>query len=240
MAIQQKPCTWPRPVGCGDWASGLPTLAGDRVSLREVRGGDAASLVRYLTAPPVARFIAPAPPTTAGFARFIRWSHAQRRKGTHLSFGIVPANSGTAVGVIQFWAVEADFATAEWGFALGEPFWGTGLFVEAARLALNFAFETLHVKRLEARSVDRNNRGNGILRKLGATPEGTLRNGFRSGGSVRNHVMWSLLAEEWRAGSISGVFAPRPALGTIDGGGSRLSLATAEGDAAELCAAGCR
>lgn len=180
-----------------DWRLGLPALGGGLVSLREVRAADAASLVGQLATSPVVRFIAPAPPTAGGFGRFISWARSQRRKGTHLSFAIVPANNRHAVGLIQFWPVEADFSTAEWGFAIGEGFWGTGIFVESARLALGFAFRTLGVKRLEARSVDVNDRGNGVLRKLGAIPEGRLRGSFRSGGVVREQVMWSILAEEW-------------------------------------------
>ena len=40
-------------------------------------------------------------------------------------------------------ALELDpgFGTAEWGFAIGQAFWGTGLFVEAAELVLAFAFD---------------------------------------------------------------------------------------------------
>jgi RimJ/RimL family protein N-acetyltransferase len=43
------------------------------------------------------------------------------------------------------------FSTAEWGFAVGSAFWGTGVFRESAELLLAFAFETIGVHRLEAR-----------------------------------------------------------------------------------------
>jgi RimJ/RimL family protein N-acetyltransferase len=108
----------------------------------------------------------------------------------------VPSGELKPVGVLQLWPVEPDFSTSEWGFAVGEAFWGTGLFLAAAELALQFAFEELSVIRLEARAVESNGRGNSALRKLGARPEGTLRRSFRSRGVVANHVMWSILADD--------------------------------------------
>jgi ribosomal-protein-alanine N-acetyltransferase len=182
-----------------DWHRGLPSLANGGARLRELRAADAASLLRHVSTPSVCRYIAPAPSTLEGFRRFIRWTKKQRRAGTHLCFGIVPRGQTDAVGVLQIWPIEEDFSTAEWGFALGETFWGTGLFSEAVQLMLQFAFETLGVFRLEARAVDANVRGNGVLRKLGATREGVLRGGFKDGDAVIDHVMWSILAPEWLA-----------------------------------------
>ena len=101
--------------------------------------------------------------------------------------------------MIQFWPIEPDFSTAEWGFALGEEFWGTGLFVRSARLVLDVMFSQLGLRRLEARAVDANTFANRALEGLGATREGVLREGFHHGSVVRDHVMWSILAAEWHA-----------------------------------------
>jgi len=73
------------------------------------------------------------------------------------------------------WSMGSAFNTAEWGFVVGGPLWGTGLFVQRARLMLDFAFDELHVHRLEARAAVDNGRGKGVLAKLGVTREGTLR-----------------------------------------------------------------
>ena len=200
MAVQQSSNESQRRVNRPEnWRHRLPTLSNAVVTLRELRAPDAASLLEHLANPSVGKYIAPPPRTVDWFKHFIRWSQAQRRHGTHLCFGIVPCGHAKAVGVVQIWPIEPDFSTAEWGFALGEAFWGTGLFVEAAHLLFEFAFETLSVARLEARAVDTNGRGNGVLRKLGATGEGRLRGGSRLGESVRDQVMWSILAEEWNA-----------------------------------------
>ena len=51
----------------------------------------------------------------------------------------------------------------------------------------------------EARAAVDNVRGNAALKKLGAVPEGVLRKCFLASGAYRDHVMWSILAAEWRA-----------------------------------------
>ena len=182
-----------------DWRSGLPELGDAVVTMRELRGGDARSLVMHLNDPRVSRYAAPCPSTAAGFFRFIRWTHAERRLGKIACFGLVPAGARWAVGVIQLWPIERGFSTAEWGFALGQAFWGSGLFEHGARLVLDAVFADLGVYRREARAVDVNLRGNRILEKLGAKKDGVLRGGFRDGAVVRDQVMWSILAPEWLA-----------------------------------------
>ena len=94
--------------------------------------------------------------------------------------------------------LEPGFATAEWGFALGSAFWGTGMFVDGAEMVVDFAIETLGVRRLEARAAVANGRGNGALRKLGAVQEGVLRRSFLKNGQFLDQMLWSILSEEWR------------------------------------------
>jgi RimJ/RimL family protein N-acetyltransferase len=180
-----------------EWRRGLPELGDGTVVLRELRLRDAQALVDHLHHSAVMKYIAPCPSTVEGFRRFIRWTHTERRNGRHVCYGIIPPGQTTPVGIVQIWPIERDFSTAEWGFALGESYWGTGLFVRGARLFIDMVFGTLGVFRLEARAVEENPRGNGVLRKLGAAAEGVLRGGFREGDVVRNYVMWSILESEW-------------------------------------------
>ena len=174
------------------------TAAG--VTLRELRLSDASSLLAMLTTTEVVRYLSPTPTTVHGFEQFIVWTHSERAAGNYACFAIVPCGMTTAVGVIHVRRLERGSATAEWGFALGSAFWGTGLFAQGAQLVLDFAFETIGVERLEARTCVQNGRGNGALHKLGAVAEGVLRRSFLCDGQYLDQVMWSILAEDWRAG----------------------------------------
>ena len=182
----------------GDWTEGLPTIWGAGVTLRELRVSDAATLLRVLTTEEVTRFISPPPTDVDGFERFIAWTQRQRSAGDYACFGVVPDECELAIGLFQLRTIGPGFGTAEWGFAFGSSFWGSGAFENSAGLILDFAFDTLGVRRLEARAAVQNGRGNGALRKLGACQEGILRGALLMPGQQLDQALWSILDEDWR------------------------------------------
>jgi ribosomal-protein-alanine N-acetyltransferase len=182
-----------------DWQTGLPVLTGKQVVLRELRISDAPALFAMLTTEEVARFISPPPTTVDGFERFIEWTLQQRRAGVYACFAVTLRGFDTAIGIFQVREIAANFAAAEWGFAIGSPFWGTGVFQEGAQLMLEFVFDTIEVHRLEARAAVENGRGNGALRKIGAVREAILRQSFLRGGRYLDQVLYSILQDDWRA-----------------------------------------
>ncbi|HMB79908.1 MAG TPA: GNAT family N-acetyltransferase [Vicinamibacterales bacterium] len=188
-----------------DWRDSLPMLAGTTVTLREMRASDAASLFALLTTEEVSRFISPPPNTVEGFERFIGWAARQRSVGTYVCFAVTIDATDTAIGIFQLRQLEPGFATAEWGFALGSAYWGSGVFQEGAELLLRFAFDTVGVHRLEARAAVPNGRGNGALRKMGAVQEGLLRKSFQKNGDYLDQALWTILDEDWKAKSVWGV-----------------------------------
>ena len=54
------------------------------------------------------------------------------------------------------------------------------------------------MRRLEARAVVENGRGNGALRKIGALQEGLLRRSFLKHGTYYDQVLWAILDSDWR------------------------------------------
>ena len=185
-----------------DWRAGLPVLSNQGVTLRELRISDAASLFAMLTTEEVSRFISPPPTTIEGFERFITWTIRQRTLGTYACFAVTVDGSDTAIGIFQLRELEPGFGTAEWGFAIGSPYWGTGVFQKGAELVINFAFGTVGVHRLEARAAVRNGRGNGALRKVGAVQEGVLRKSFLRRGEYLDQILWTIIDEDWQAKAV--------------------------------------
>ena len=166
--------------------------------MRELRQSDAASLHSLLSTEEVTRFWTLAPTTIDAWQRFILWTHKQRAEGGFLCFGVVPEAQQDAIGLFQVRQLEPGFDTADWDFALGSPFWGSGLFVEAAHLVAGFLFDVVGAHRLEARSAVGNPRGNGALRKIGATQEGILRKSLSRRGQYLDQILWTILDEDWR------------------------------------------
>jgi RimJ/RimL family protein N-acetyltransferase len=199
LDVQNYEAPAPAPVVSSDWRQQLPVMTGRLVRLRELRTSDAPSLFSLLTSDEVARFISPPPTTVEGFERFIAWTICQRAAGTYACFAVTIVGEDTAIGIFQLRQTEPGFSTAEWGFAVGSAFWGTGVFADSAELVLKFAFDTLGVHRLEARAALRNGRGNGALRKIGAVQEGVLRKSFLRNGEYLDQALYAIVDEDWRA-----------------------------------------
>jgi len=185
-------------VTTSDWRQKLPVLTGSMVTLRELRLSDAPSLLSMLSTEEVARFISPPPTTIEGFERFIAWTHRERAVGAYVCFAVVPHGMDTAVGIFQVRQLDPGFSTAEWGFAIGSPFWGTGVFVDGAKMVIDFTFEVIGSHRLEARAAVANGRGNGALRKMGASQEGVLRKSFLRNGEYLDQTLWTIVEDDWR------------------------------------------
>ena len=185
-------------VTSSDWQASLPVLTGMQVVLRELRASDAASLFAMLTSEEVSRFISPPPTTIEGFERFIAWTLREREAGKYVCYAVTIKGYDTAIGIFQVRELEPCFSTAEWGFAIGSAFWGTGVFQESAELVMEFAFETLGVHRLEARAAVKNGRGNGALLKIGAVQEGLLRRSFLKNGEFVDQVLYAIIEDDWR------------------------------------------
>jgi ribosomal-protein-alanine N-acetyltransferase len=199
-------------VTTSDWKEGLPVMAGSTFTLRELQLEDAPSLLAMLTTEEVSRFISPPPTTVEGFEHFITWANRERENGNYACFAVVPAGMTTAVGIFQLRSIEKGFQTAEWGFALGSQFWGTGIFAEGARLVVDFAVDVIGAHRLEARASVANGRGNGALRKIGAVQEGILRRSFLRNGMHHDQVLWGIVADDWRLQRLS----QEPSVGAIN------------------------
>jgi ribosomal-protein-alanine N-acetyltransferase len=191
-----------------DWQHGLPVLTGQQVVLRELRTSDAPSLFALLTTEEVARFISPPPTTVEGFEGFIGWTARQRAAGTYVCFAVTLHGFDTAIGIFQIRETQPGFGTAEWGFAIGSPFWGTGVFQDGAALVIEFAFKTIGIHRLEARAAVKNGRGNRALQKTGAVQECILRKSFQKNGEYLDQVLYSILEDDWRAMRMDVRFVP--------------------------------
>jgi [ribosomal protein S5]-alanine N-acetyltransferase len=185
-----------------DWRQALPVLTSSQVTLRQLRASDAPSLCALLTTEEVSRFISPPPTTVDGFERFIAWTLRQRQAGSYACFAVTIDSTDTAIGIFQLRELEPGFGTAEWGFAIGSAYWGSGVFQEGAELMIEFAFEVVGVHRLEARAAVKNGRGNGALRKIGAVQEGLLRKSFLKDGEYMDQALWTILHEDWTARTV--------------------------------------
>jgi len=184
-------------ITVSSWRNELPTLAGRMVMLREPAFHDADALLGVLSLGDCARFGLDETISELVVQDFIDRAIRNRAAGIAVTYAIALNGPRTIVGLVQVRQLDPAFEAAEWECTLMPSARGTGIFLDAARLAGSFAFGTLGVHRLEARVLLQHGRSNGALRKLGAVQEGVLRRSVRRAGEYFDQVLWSLLKEDW-------------------------------------------
>ena len=182
------------------WRAGLPVLASEHVTLRELRASDASTLYAELTAPEAKKFMWAPTPNVVAFERFIEWTHAERAVGKYICYGVVPKGKEDAYGVFELRQLQPGFLRGELGFVIAPPYWGTGVFYEGAKLLLDFAFNVVNVHRIEARAAIDNERSNAALQKLGARREGTLKDAFWRDDRFVDQYLWAILDSDGLTG----------------------------------------
>jgi len=178
------------------WRAAFPQRAG-RITLREVRASDAGFLKSLFLDADIRRFAPGLPLTPAAVEQYVAWAARLPSEGRKVCLAV--ALDTRLIGVIHAWPLEPTATTVEWGFILGRPYWGLGLFQEAAGAFVSSAVHRLGVVRLEARTALMNARGAAALTRLGARPEGVLRQAFGIDDGRLDCLLWSILATEWSA-----------------------------------------
>jgi ribosomal-protein-alanine N-acetyltransferase len=145
------------------------------------------------------------PPLTA--ARFNAYAdrygeRSFRRAATssHVGFLVCRGEDHALAGVFNFSEiVRGAFHSAYLGYYAFVPHAGGGCMSDGLALALDFAFRTLKLHRIEVNAQPENARSLALVRRAGFTPEGYSRRYLKIAGRWRDHVRLALLAEDWRA-----------------------------------------
>jgi RimJ/RimL family protein N-acetyltransferase len=144
----------------------LPVLSQDDVCLREVHVSDAPALSALFSRPDVSEHLDPPPGTIAEFGTWIALSQSRRAIDRAACYTLLTGNQEVS-GLFMALRVDGD-DRAEIGFAMAPALWGTGVFEKAVKLYLDFLFNEWGVKTLIGKTLVRNVRGVGAMRKLGA------------------------------------------------------------------------
>lgn len=167
----------------------LPVLTQGDVCLREVHPRDSAALVELFARPDVSAHLSPPPSTVDEFNSWIALSHSRRSERRAACYTLI-TGTGEVSGLFMALRLETD-GHAEIGFAIAPQLWGTGVFVKATEIYLAFLFEEWDVTTLMGRTLQRNARGVGAMRKLGAT---VIERADRNG---ELELIWTVTRDEY-------------------------------------------
>jgi ribosomal-protein-alanine N-acetyltransferase len=132
------------------------------------------------------------------------WRQRMRRyredfeQGLAVAFFICESRSGKLMGGITVGNIRHGVSqSGQIGYWIGERYAGQGFMLEAVRLVVHFAFETLRLHRIEAACIPNNARSVRVLEKAGFQREGLLRSYLRINGSWQDHYLYALISDDW-------------------------------------------
>jgi RimJ/RimL family protein N-acetyltransferase len=175
----------------------LPVLTGERVRLRALRADDADALFAMKSDPRVMRYWSHAPWTDRAQAvAQLEQLERDRETSEFYQWAITVDGGDALVGTMSLFALNRAQKRADVGYSLASDVWGRGYATEALKLAVDFAFGTLGLARLEADIDPRNEASCRLVERIGFTREGLLRERWYVAGDATHAAMNGLLARE--------------------------------------------
>jgi ribosomal-protein-alanine N-acetyltransferase len=178
---------------------------GLRVYLRTARNSDTQAFLAAVAASRrLHRGWVEPPSTRARFATYVTRFAAPSSRSLALStscgFLVCRVDDDALVGVFNFSeVVRGSFESAYLGYYAFAPHHGEGYMGEGIRLALDAAFRTLKLHRVEASIQPTNTPSIELVRRAGFTREGYSRRYVKIAGRWRDHERWAMLIEDWRS-----------------------------------------
>lgn len=185
----------------------MTTLFGRRVLLRPLEPGDFAKWqeVRrcndeWLTKWEPQRLPGQPDVVEDAHAFGVRCSARQRERqlGTGYGFGVfVDGHFGGEVNLNSI--QRGPFQNAYVGYWIDERMAGNSYIPEALVVVMRFAFEELHLHRVQAAIVPRNDSSRRVAAKLELREEGTALKYLEINGVWEDHIRYAVTAEDWTA-----------------------------------------
>lgn len=126
---------------------------------------------------------------------FIRSSLKKFADNNGLDAGIW--HKGRIAGVIGFHFINWSNRSTSIGYWLGKDFQGLGLMTKATKAMVDYAINNLNLNRVEIRAAVENHKSRAIPERLGFQNEGTLRQCEWLYDHYVDHVVYSMLKEDW-------------------------------------------
>ena len=138
-------------------------------------------------------------PAPGGMRSYISEALAGQQQGHMLPWAVRDLESGTVIGSTRFHDIVAGIDRVEIGYTwYAQSRQRTHVNTTCKLLLLSHAFETLGCKVVGLRTDNFNFRSQRAIEALGAKRDGVLRHhAARRNGTVRDSVMYSILASEW-------------------------------------------
>ena len=168
-----------------------PVTAADTDELWELTIANQAHLARWMP-------WAVAAPLREQTAEWV--ANAERQVAEDNGFQCLVLDDGRIAGCVGFHRVDWVNGVTSLGYWLAEDAQGRGTMTSAVRTLVQHAFEAWQLHRVQIEAAHENRRSRAVPERLGFRQEGVLREAELVGGRRLDHVVYGLLAPEWRGG----------------------------------------
>lgn len=146
----------------------VPTLAGERLSLREVREADLPAWFQRATDAESADLAGDPVPTSMDQGSILLQRIRDRfRARAAIRWAVVPAGGTASVGTVGLAIDRQAPGVAALSVVIGRAWWGQGLGTAAVRMATAYGFVTLGLVQVQAEVLQRNPASIRLLEKAG-------------------------------------------------------------------------
>ena len=175
-------------------------LHGQQVMLREFTSGDLGDSLRIVGDDEVTSWLSfdsrSEDEARAMLDGIVTRARQEPRAEYYLAIAL-PAD-GAVIGFARLGL--AGVRAAKLGLALRRSAWGHGYATDAARTLITFGFGELGLHRISAAAGPDNAASLTLIKRLGMTYEGRIRDHVFTNGAWRDSLLYSLLADEWVPG----------------------------------------
>lgn len=177
----------------------LVFLSGKAIYLRPLQREDLPTCLRWMNDPVTRGFILNQIPMD--MTREEQWFDHLDRKSfpSHIIFAIVLKKGDRLIGDTGIQGINWVNRNAETGIVLGEESRGRGYGSEAAKLVLEYCFDTLGLHRVVARVLATNPRSLACHQGVGYRKESSERHVYFRNGQWIDSTRLAILEHEWRA-----------------------------------------
>jgi RimJ/RimL family protein N-acetyltransferase len=172
-------------------------LKGRRIYLRPPTKEDIPLFLRWMNDQEVSQYLASfLPLTEADETEWIERLH--KEKNEHIVLVIVHTKSDRAIGTMGLHRINWKDRTAVTGAVIGEKmFWGKGYGSEAKMFFLNYAFNSLNLRKICSTVLSFNKRSVAYSKKCGYHVEGILKKHIFKNGEYQDEIHMAVFKEDW-------------------------------------------
>ena len=179
----------------------FPILETEHLVLRDIRLSDAADIYAFAGDPVVQQWDGGPVTDIASVAEWIEKDCAAAADWKAFVWGITLKPSDTVIGRVSLGSWAKHNNHAEVGYDLAQAYWRQGIGSEAVWAVVRFAFDVLHLHRVQAFPTLDNVASVRLLEKLGFVHEGTNREILLMDDGLYHSVgQYSMLEHEYRPG----------------------------------------